>query len=118
MPMRMRRKEFFIGSGIAPQRQYILYPQKVQVYQRILGFFLAETAAYKMGNSLYLILVHDGSTNTYSARAFAYLYPFKMAINPFFIDLLRPVVCYIYECRLELHKGIKMTIDRINAFTL
>jgi hypothetical protein len=63
-------------------------------------------------------MIHQSRADTNGTWAFTYFHFFKGAIGPFFKHLFATVIGYINEGRLELHQGVKVLINGLNAFAL
>ena len=65
-------KEGFIFWSISAKYKYVVYAQKIQVDKGIFRFLLGKSATDQMRYRIYLIAVHDRSTDTYSTGPLPY----------------------------------------------
>ena len=63
-------------NGVAPQNEYVVNAQKVEIDQGILGFFFGKSAANDVGHGVYPVFVDDSGTDANGAGPLAGRYFF------------------------------------------
>ena len=71
-----------------------------------------------MGNGIYLILILNGGTNTYSSWTFAHNAFFQQPFGKLLIIVFFAMIGYINKGRLELHQGINAVKNRLDVLSL
>ena len=118
IPRRFRFKISLRFHSIATKRHHIINSQKTHVNQKVFCVFLCKSSAQYMGNGIYLILILNGGTNTYSSWTFAHNAFFQQPIGKLLIIVFFAMIGYINKGRLELHQGINAVKNRLDVLSL
>src|SRR5690554_1906896 len=102
---------------ISSQSHYVVYSQKIQIYQKVFGIFFAKPSTQDMWDRIYVIFVLDSSTNPYGSRTlFDYSF-FQKSVGMFFVLVFFPMIGHIYKRGIKLHKRINTIKNTLNVLS-
>ena len=91
---------------IAPERQHVIYPQEVHLYQHVLGLFLGKTSAKHMRHHRDVVFVFHGSGKGKGTRPLSYHLLLKQPVGTLAIHRFIAVRGEVDIGRTEFHQPV------------